>query len=83
NMLGRRERFDAVPFFWSQHYDTTISYVGHAEKWDRIVIDGDPAGGGDFLAEFWSQGKRLAVASVGRDLESLRAEVALESEAEA
>ncbi|HEX5327436.1 MAG TPA: FAD-dependent oxidoreductase [Acetobacteraceae bacterium] len=82
NMLGRRERFDAVPFFWSQHYDTTISYVGHAEKWDRIVIDGDPAGGG-FVAEFWNQGKRLAVASVGRDLDSLRVEVALESEAEA
>ena len=40
-MLGARERFDAAPFFWSQHYDATINYVGHAEKWDAVEIDGD------------------------------------------
>jgi NADPH-dependent 2,4-dienoyl-CoA reductase/sulfur reductase-like enzyme len=39
NMLGLREKFDAVPFFWSQHYDVPINYVGHAEKWDEIAID--------------------------------------------
>ena len=40
NMLGHREPFTAVPFFWSQHYDITINYVGHAEKWDAVQIDG-------------------------------------------
>ncbi|TIU77037.1 MAG: pyridine nucleotide-disulfide oxidoreductase, partial [Mesorhizobium sp.] len=34
NMLGHREKFAAVPFFWSQHYDVPINYVGHAERWD-------------------------------------------------
>ena len=43
NMLGQREAFDAVPFFWSQHYDVPINYVGHAETWDEIAIDGDIA----------------------------------------
>ena len=46
NMLGAREAFDAVPFFWSQHYDVPINYVGHAEKWDEIAVDGDIAGQG-------------------------------------
>ena len=43
NMLGAREKFDAVPFFWSQHYDVPINYVGHAETWDELTIDGDVA----------------------------------------
>ena len=34
---GQREPFDAVPFFWSQHYDVPINYVGHAESWDEIA----------------------------------------------
>jgi NADPH-dependent 2,4-dienoyl-CoA reductase/sulfur reductase-like enzyme len=77
NMLGRQERFDIVPFFWSQHYDTTIAYVGHAEQWDRLEVDGDPAAQ-DGAVGFWHQGKKLAVATVGRDRASLEAELALE-----
>lgn len=80
NMLGLRQRFDAVPFFWSQHYDTSIAYVGHAEHWDRLDIDGDPATH-DCAASFWRDGRKLAVATVGRDLEDLRAEIAFEQEA--
>ena len=76
-MLGRRERFDAVPFFWSQHYDATIDYVGHAEQWDRLEVDGDPAAH-DCAVGFWHQGRKLAVATVGRDHASLEAELAFE-----
>ena len=77
NMLGRQERFDAVPFFWNQHYDTTIAYIGHAEQWDRLDVDGDPAAR-DCAVGFWHQGKKLAVATVGRDRDSLTAEFAFE-----
>lgn len=80
NMLGRRERFDAVPFFWSQHYDIVIGYVGHAERWDRIEIEGDPARH-DATATFWEKGRKRAVVTVGRDRDSLKAELELEKEA--
>jgi NADPH-dependent 2,4-dienoyl-CoA reductase/sulfur reductase-like enzyme/nitrite reductase/ring-hydroxylating ferredoxin subunit len=77
NMLGHRETFAAVPFFWSQHYDIPINYVGHAEKWDEIAIDGDVAGK-DCVLRFKRGGRVVAVASIFRDLESLQAEVAME-----
>jgi apoptosis-inducing factor 3 len=80
NMLGRREPFDAVPFFWSQHYDVPINYVGHAESWDELVVEGDIAGKNG-LVRMRRAGRTLAVASIFRDLESLEAEVSLEREA--
>jgi NADPH-dependent 2,4-dienoyl-CoA reductase/sulfur reductase-like enzyme/nitrite reductase/ring-hydroxylating ferredoxin subunit len=77
NMLGRREPYDVVPFFWSQHYDTVINYVGHAEKWDDVRIDGSLAAR-DCEISYVRGGRTLAVATVGRDRASLRAELALE-----
>jgi NADPH-dependent 2,4-dienoyl-CoA reductase/sulfur reductase-like enzyme/nitrite reductase/ring-hydroxylating ferredoxin subunit len=77
NMLGQREAFDAVPFFWSQHYDVPINYVGHAEKWDEITIDGDIKGR-DCLLKYKNNGRVLAVASIYRDMASLQAELAME-----
>ena len=77
NMLGYGERFDAVPFFWSQHYDVTINYVGHAEKWDRIDIDGS-LDAHDCAVSYKQGGRTLASATMSRDLVSLQAEAAME-----
>lgn len=77
-MLGARERFDAVPFFWSQHYALSVRYTGHAEQWDHIDVDGRIAERACSVA-FRRNGKTLAVASVKRDRENLEAEVALET----
>jgi NADPH-dependent 2,4-dienoyl-CoA reductase/sulfur reductase-like enzyme/nitrite reductase/ring-hydroxylating ferredoxin subunit len=77
NMLGRRERYSAVPFFWSQHYDVSIDYVGHAADWDKIVQDGDPAAH-DVALRFQKGGRTLAVASIFRGRQSLLAEAAME-----
>ncbi len=77
NMLGRKEPFDAVPFFWSAHYDTSIVYVGHAEAWDSVSVDGDLKAS-DATVTMSSGGATLAVITVGRDLASLRAELSME-----
>ena len=80
NMLGHRKAFDDVPFFWSQHYDVPINYVGHAEKWDEIAVEGSIAAR-DCLVRYIGRGRVLAVASIYRDLPSLQAEVAMERQA--
>jgi NADPH-dependent 2,4-dienoyl-CoA reductase/sulfur reductase-like enzyme/nitrite reductase/ring-hydroxylating ferredoxin subunit len=79
NMLGAQERFAAVPFFWSQHYDVAINYVGHAESWDEVAIEGDPAGR-DCLVRYKQAGRVRAVAAVHRDIASLEAEVSMEGQ---
>ena len=77
NIMGRRERFADVPFFWSQHYDLPINYVGHAEKWDELEIEGDIKAR-DCVVRYRRDGKLLAVASIYRDVDSLKEELAME-----
>jgi apoptosis-inducing factor 3 len=77
NILGARERFAAVPFFWTEQYDVAIAYVGHAERWDMVKIDGSLEAR-DCMLSYYRGGKKLAVATIGRDLDSLKAEVEFE-----
>jgi len=80
NMLGERAKFEAVPFFWSQHYDVPISYVGHAASWDAVEIDGD-IDSLDCVVRYLRKGRVLAVASIHRDVDSLSAEAKFEKSA--
>lgn len=79
NILGSRQPFAAVPFFWSQHYDVAINYVGHAEKWDATTVEG-ALGSHDCSVTYRKGDRTLAVATIGRDLLSLRAERMLEEQ---
>jgi NADPH-dependent 2,4-dienoyl-CoA reductase/sulfur reductase-like enzyme/nitrite reductase/ring-hydroxylating ferredoxin subunit len=78
NMLGSGEKFTAVPYFWSNHYDLSIEYVGHAENWDGIEIDGRVADK-DCRATYRRDGRILAVATIGRDRENLQIERELQT----
>jgi NADPH-dependent 2,4-dienoyl-CoA reductase/sulfur reductase-like enzyme len=77
NILGQRERFDAVPFFWTSQFDFTLNYIGHAEEWDKLELEGSIEDH-DCKLSFQRAGKTLAVATVGRDRQSLESEVAME-----
>jgi NADPH-dependent 2,4-dienoyl-CoA reductase/sulfur reductase-like enzyme len=78
-IVGERTPFTDVPFFWSQHYDIAINYVGHAERWEAIEIDGSFERH-DCRVRYRADGQVLAMASIFRDRESLEAELAMEQE---
>ena len=77
NMMGHRKKFTAIPFFWSQHYDVPINYVGHAENWDQVAVEGDISRG-VCVMRFKRNGRTLAIASISGDRESLQAEISME-----
>jgi NADPH-dependent 2,4-dienoyl-CoA reductase/sulfur reductase-like enzyme/nitrite reductase/ring-hydroxylating ferredoxin subunit len=77
NILGARQPFRAVPFFWSQHYDVPINYVGHAERWDRMEVAGSLPNR-NCLVAYWVADRISALASIHRDQESLQAEALFE-----
>jgi len=82
NILGRDTPFSSPPFFWSTQFDVTVNYVGHAERWDRIDVAGDPEAR-DATVAYRLGGRTVAVATLGRDSVSLEAEAAFERDDQA
>lgn len=79
DMAGRGSAFTDVPFFWTQHYDVPVNYVGHAGRWDEVAVERDPAAG-SWAVAYRAGGRTLAVATINRDAESLAAELEMEGE---
>lgn len=77
NMLGAQQPFAAVPFFWTEQHGVALAYVGHAESWERIEIDGEITAR-DCRLTYWRGQRKLAVVTIGRDEQSLQAEVEFE-----
>jgi NADPH-dependent 2,4-dienoyl-CoA reductase/sulfur reductase-like enzyme len=77
NMLGLVEPYRAAPFFWSAHYDVTLSYVGHAAARDRAEVLGSLRDR-DAAVVYYRNGRVAALLTVGRDRLSLEAEARME-----
>jgi len=80
NMIGQARHFDSAPFFWSEQFGTPIRYVGHASEWDQVIVDGD-IDSGSFAIRYFNNGVHCATATIGRDVDNLEDELALESRA--
>ena len=72
NMIGRMSPFKEVPYFWSFQFGVGFDYVGHAEKWDEVKIEGDLETE-NFTARYNSNGKVVVMAGSGRSQEMSRA----------
>ncbi|HQT83966.1 MAG: pyridine nucleotide-disulfide oxidoreductase [Acidiphilium sp. 37-64-53] len=68
NMLGRQQRFDQLPFFWTGQYDVSLRYVGHATDWDEELVDGAM---GNCTVTYRKAGKPLAIATLKHDKAAL------------
>lgn len=69
NMLGRAARYEGVPYFWTQHYDQRVDYLGHAADWDDLVMQGKP-GDERFGALYVHSGRVQAVLACGYERET-------------
>jgi NADPH-dependent 2,4-dienoyl-CoA reductase/sulfur reductase-like enzyme/nitrite reductase/ring-hydroxylating ferredoxin subunit len=78
NMMGLEEPYRPVPFFWTTQAGLHFRYVGHAAKWDKIIVDGDIQAK-DFLAYYIKDRRVLAVAGNGRDEEMARIEARMQT----
>ena len=75
---GQR-RFEGVPFFWSRHFDLNVHYIGHAPGFDETSVDGSVKKR-DATVGYLQDGQVRAVATIGRALDGLKAERALEDD---
>jgi len=66
NMLGGRQEYDVVPYFWSDLADwASMEYVGPASGWDEVWIRG-ALEEGRFTAFYVQRGRLAAALTVGR-----------------
>ncbi|WP_428376561.1 FAD-dependent oxidoreductase [Lichenicoccus sp.] len=68
-MLGGDARFEQPPFFWTYHYGKRFEYLGHAETFDRVVVDGDLATG-EFLARQYDGSRVVGIIACQREAET-------------
>jgi 3-phenylpropionate/trans-cinnamate dioxygenase ferredoxin reductase component len=59
SMLGSREPYDRIPYFFSDQYEVGMEYAGHATEWDEVVFRGD-VDAREFIAFWVKDGRVLA-----------------------
>jgi NADPH-dependent 2,4-dienoyl-CoA reductase/sulfur reductase-like enzyme len=65
NMLGKNVLYDYIPFFWVRFLDKSLHYVGYAESFDEVFIEGNPEEM-SFMAYYIKNNKIVAFASMNK-----------------
>ena len=68
NMAGIDTPYRGVPFFWTNQVGLYFRYVGHAKRWDEIILHGDIAAL-DFIAFYVRNNQVYAAAGNNREKE--------------
>jgi len=77
NMMGKKEKYADIPFFWSQQFDLVMNYVGHAPMTTRAQVYGSLENH-DCAVAYWDGSVVRAVLTIGRDKQNLEIEKAFE-----
>eukprot|EP00475_Leptophrys_vorax_P006613 TRINITY_DN14110_c0_g1_i2.p1 TRINITY_DN14110_c0_g1~~TRINITY_DN14110_c0_g1_i2.p1 ORF type:complete len:212 (-),score=68.87 TRINITY_DN14110_c0_g1_i2:265-900(-) len=67
NILGKKVKFSAVPYFWTVQFPGSMRYVGHCDSFDDVFVLGKPEEDQKFVALYIHKEKVVAVATLGRD----------------
>jgi 3-phenylpropionate/trans-cinnamate dioxygenase ferredoxin reductase component len=65
SMLGKRQPYDAVHWFWSDQYDMNLQYAGFHRQSEQIVVRGSLAAR-NFVAFYLNRGRIDAVVGLNR-----------------
>ncbi|MEX0739795.1 MAG: FAD-dependent oxidoreductase [Pseudohongiella sp.] len=71
NICGGRDRYQVIPWFWSDQFDIKLQSAGLSDGFDDTVLDGslDPADPEGFVIQYLREGKLIAADCVKRPKE--------------
>ena len=64
-LVDRGVPYGYVHSFWSDQFDRTLEYVGFAQEWDSVSVEGSLRDM-DFIVRYLQGGRLLAAAAMGR-----------------
>ncbi|MDP2381006.1 MAG: oxidoreductase C-terminal domain-containing protein, partial [Pseudohongiella sp.] len=68
NMIAVSEKYQAVPWFWSDQFDIKLQSAGLSQDFDHTDVEGslDPADQGGFVVRYFKQGELIAADCLNR-----------------
>ena len=70
SLIGKQEKYNQVPWFWSDQYDKKLQIVGFSDDHDELVIRGSIEED-SFMLFFLKEGKLIAINAVNNPKEFL------------